>query len=189
MKYLGWRSSVENETCVLETLQNVSDLFELSRGVSRATNFPEDALLHMDANFPKAVKLADQLDSDSGLTIVNAKIAAAITQLSLPDVELLPVSILNHKGDDINQKYFVVNPYTVIDCIDKEASTLMWNPLDKDLIAGVLELKLLDDFKTESIIFRPKHYPQRILVREDFAKKIEALNPSGIRFVEIDELI
>jgi len=189
MKYFGWRPQVDSDTCVLEVLENVDDVYELSRGVSRVTNFPENAEIRMDRNFPKNVKLADQLDSDSGLTIVNSKIANAILALSLPHVELLPVSIINHKGRDVGEKYFIVNVCKVVDCIDVDASTLMWNPIDKELIAGVLELVLLEDFESDSIIFRPKYFPQRILVREDFAKKIESLGVNGVRFVPIDELI
>ena len=188
MKYFGWKPQVDSGTCVLEVLENVDDVFELSRGVSRVTGFPENALVRMDRNFPKDVKLADQLDNDSGLTIVNSKIANAILELSLPSLELLPVSIINHKGRDVGERYFIVNVCKVVDCIDKDASTLMWNPIDKDLIAGVLELVLLEDFESDSVIFRPKHFPQRIIVREDFAKKIESLGASGVRFVPIDEL-
>jgi len=44
------------------------------------------------------------------------------------------------------------------------------------------------NFSTESIIFRPKHYPQRLIVREDFVKKIEALSVIGCRFPLIEEL-
>ena len=189
MEYFGWKTSVDSKACVLEVIENVADAFELSRGISRVTDFPDDALIRMDRNFPKQIKLADQLDNDSGLTIVSTKIADAIKALSLTDVELLPISILDHKGSDVDQHYFIVNPCTVLDCIDKEASSLMWNPLDENLIAGVLGLVLQEGFESDSMIFRPKHFPQRIMVREDFVKKIEAIDASGVRFVPIDELI
>jgi len=147
MKYFGWRPRVPNDSiCVLGYIENVDDSFELSRGISRKTNFPDNALLRMDQNFRKAKKLADQLANISGLAIVNSKIVDVIKELNLMDVELLPVSILDHKGNDTGVPYFIVNPCTVVDCIDKEVSTIMWNPLDKELIARVMGLTLLHEF-------------------------------------------
>lgn len=53
MEYFGWKTSVDPKTCVLEVIENVTDVFELNRGIPRVSDFPDDALIRMDRNFPK----------------------------------------------------------------------------------------------------------------------------------------
>lgn len=190
-KFYGWKSTVEEGTCVLLTLENYPNMSELSSGSSCKKDFPKDALFRMDKKFRKNTKLADQLSSETSLTVVNSTIANIFRELNLEQVEILPVSVLDHKGDDCGEEYFIINPNNIIDCIDinSEESQIFWHPVVKEMITGAFNLVLKEDFDKSHMIFRPKYFRNRILIREDLAEKINSYGLKGLRFVPIDELI
>jgi hypothetical protein len=74
-----------------------------------------------------------------------------------------------------SEKFNIVHTTRVIDCLDPAASKAVWNPIDPEQMMswGTLQLKAGDhDFPK---IFRVKHIPKLIFVREDTAQAIEDL--------------
>jgi hypothetical protein len=100
------------------------------------------------------------------------------------------VAIVNHKGKKIPEPYYIMNPLTIIDCIDKAQSNITWNSIDPDAISGVLKL-VLDQGKIdpEALFFRAKHMPHRVFVNRKFAKKLEDAGFTGITFMEPAEFM
>lgn len=188
MNYLIWETSVEPGVTGLYYLENVDDAFEINEGISRAKGFPDDALFRMNPNHPKDVKLADQLFNYESHMVVHKKIATFLEAFPLKEVELLPVSILNHKGRVASKDYFIVHPLKVQECVNKDKSNIVWNPLDPDDIAAVFSLVV--DFKSVDKsypIFRPRHLLPRIMVREDLARALQKEAFSGIEFIPPEE--
>lgn len=187
MEYFVWESKVDPGVCVLNVIENVPDSFELSKGVSREQGFPGDALFRMNKAHPKDDRLADQLANIGSLTLVSANVAEYLRTLNLENVEFLPVAILDHKDRVASDSYFVVNPMSVVDCIDQAASDLLWGSIDKDSISGVYALELLDDFGPTPDVFRPKHLTDVVLVSEQFVEAVQAQGFTGVDFVSLDE--
>jgi hypothetical protein len=127
----------------------------------------------MDPTFPKDIKLYDQISNLERLLVCSPKLRDFIQSLELPSVETLPVTIFDHKGKVASDEYSIINPYSVQDCIDQQASMFDWNPIDTDLICGMYEL-VLDHEKIDPAIpvFRPKHFAQFTFIREDIADAI-----------------
>lgn len=183
MDFFVWETRGFTGYCSLDALQGFDGLIDMKRGRlgSLISTFPADVLLPMSSRFPKAIKLPDQIINDDSLIVISPAMADVVRGLNIPYTELLPVTIMNHKGKVASTDYRIVNPCKVQDCIDQTASDLMWNRIDPNLIAGcrklVLDPKGLDP---EVSVFRPAHLAHFIIVREDVASKIAAHNFKGV---------
>ena len=74
------------------------------------------------------------------------------------NVEYLPVQILNHKKKVASKDYFLMNPLSVVDCIDVEASEVEWDVVRKDFIESCESLVIQGPRVPADVhVFRPKH--------------------------------
>lgn len=187
-KYVFWGTKVEPNYCGLTALNNVENPIDLQKGL-QIKNFPENASFVMDRNFPKAVKLADNVYNLRELIVVSQRLKEFIERTEPPEVEYLPVSIINHKGRVASKDYFIVNPYKLLDCIDLEGSEIEWNSIDPQIISACFEM-VIDETRIDpdATIFRLKYYPTKILVRRDLADEILNGNFTGAHFIEIEDL-
>lgn len=189
MSYVAWFSNPNGPFCALTYLKDVKDSFELKRGISRADRFNSAAHFVMDPNHRDRV-LADSLYNLDRMVVVSPPLRAFIEQHEPARVEYLTVSILDHDGEVAAADYTLLNPLEVVDCIDKDRSTLSWNAIDPDLITGPEELVFdFDEVGTEELpLIRPRHLPYLVLVRQDLGEAIEGEGFGGIYFAELDEL-
>jgi hypothetical protein len=185
--FVIWESTAGTKYAVLGALQRVDKVYEIKRGAPRADGFPSDACFEMDKRFPRQVKLADSPSNLEGMVVVSAPLKALLESTKPPSVELLRVSIINHKGRVASEEYFIVNPLRVIDCIDKTRSEIKWNAIDTTAISGclrlVLDLGAVDD---DVLLLRPKHLENVVAVRRDLAESITAGGFTGVDFTEVD---
>ena len=187
---LIWNDHTVSKYCVLHGLQNVDDEYEIKEGISRLQGFPTDAYFEMDKQFKKQVALSDNLSNLDRMAVVSEKLKAFIEAKRPSQVEFLPVIIKNHKGQEIEERYHVMSPLAIVDCIDLKRSEIEWNELDPDAISDVLKLILVPEaLDTELLLFRAKHLLARIFVRPDFAEEIRDAGFTGVDFIEIDEFI
>ena len=181
-----WDTSPRGGYATLLAVDNVPDDHELTRGVALARRFPSNATFRMNPKYPRDKKLADAIHSASGVgvPVVSAKLRQAIEAFTPPDVEFLPVTILDHKGGVASDKYFICNPTRVVDCIDQQASRIAWNPIDPTLIADVVGL-VLDPARLDpdAGVFRPRFLPTRVLLRGDVAAALRSGGFSGLKLV------
>ena len=188
MEYVIWEANPAGGYCTLEYLKNVEDSHELKRGNSRADGFPSDACFKMDSSHPKEIKLADNVYNLDRMLVVSKKLKDFVESKKPSFTEFLAVAIYNHKGRVASKDYFIINPFKIQDCIDKDKSKLMWNKIDPDLISGCYKM-VINPEKIDKglLLFRPKHLPTISLVREDLAEEINKGKFTGIRFKDIDE--
>jgi hypothetical protein len=186
--YVFWSVRVEPNFCALSRLDNVENSLDLQKGIFIGI-FPENATFFMDKNFPKAIKLADNVYNLRGLIVVSKKLKEFIEKTEPPNVEYLPVSIINHKGRIASKDYFIINPFVPQDCIDLQNSDIQWNAIDPEIISACFEMVIDETRIDPSItIFRLKYYPTKILVKRDMANKILNGGFIGTRFIEIEDL-
>jgi hypothetical protein len=188
--YVFWRPLAGDKFCSVGALLGVPDAFEVTRGVSREGGFPADAHFEMNPRFPDQVALPDGLVNLDRLVVVSPTLRDFLADqvlAQLAQVELLPVTILNHKRRDSGAPYAIVNPLTIVDVIDVGASSLEWNSIDPTLICTCDQLVLKDGgVPGDPLLFRPKFLETRVLLRRDLADAIRAKGFTGISFVEID---
>ena len=182
-KFLIWRNRYEEGYCVV-TNPNVEDDYELSEGVSRVEGWPDDVKAPMSAEYPKDIELADNLFGTE-LIIVSEKLRKMLTAERVTNVEYLPLTIVNHKKKVASTDYFILNPPSVVDCIDIEASEVKWNAIDKTLINRCKQLVLKEANVPKNVkVFRPKHLPTAILIRSELAKTLEESGLTGLYFTD-----
>jgi hypothetical protein len=187
MDYCVWEADPAG-FCSLQYLSNVDDVHDMKKGLSRAENFPEDACFHMDPDFPRAIKLADNLFNLDRMAVVSDPLKNMIAERDPKHTEMLKVSIINHKERVAADNYWIVHPTLVVDCIDRNKSNLHWNKIDPNFISGCFGLVLKqEEIDPDLLFFRPKHLPTIILVREDLAEEIEDEGFSGLCLTPTDE--
>jgi hypothetical protein len=183
--YLVWRpGTMKDGICKLKGLTGVPKSFQINSGVPRLQGWPAEAAAAMDPNFPKDLGLADSLDGANFL-VISGKAKQLIEQETAGKIEFLPVKIINHKGRVASEDYFVVNPLDVVDCIDKDASSVDLDTLNKDMIDGCAQLVLKENvIPQESKIFRTKFWSGRILIRRELAQKMQKAGLTCMNFIE-----
>jgi hypothetical protein len=183
---LVWDDNPGSKYCGLTALNGVDRQYEIKKGISRLKDFPVDAYFNMDKQYKKQVALSDNLANIEGMPVLSNRLKAFVQARNPSNVEFLTVQIRDHKDKQIKDAYHIMNPMEVVDCIDKDKSRLMWNPIDKDMIAGVYSLVLkIEKINPELLLFRPKYLERRVFVRNDFAEEIRAGGFTGVEFREI----
>lgn len=174
--------------CTLQQIDNISEKnAEIKRG-AKAKNWPADVRFHMDPNFPKQIQLPDWVKCLHDYLVVSKPLKEAIAEEAPADVEYLPISIIDHKGKVASSDYFVLNPFTLQDCIDQQASKIKWNPIDKSKIMSCPKL-VIDESRIApgAKIFRLKHFTGLVVLARDLAESLDAAGFKGADFEEIDE--
>ncbi len=92
----------------------------------------------------------------------------------VPEVEYLPVTLIDHKGKVAAKDYCIINPTRIVDAIDQNASQFKWNALDaEDMIVSRLVLDRERLGSSDRIFPGLKYDPHAILVRQDLAESID----------------
>lgn len=186
--YVAWLPNSQPNFCNLGALNGVENPLDLRKGV-RMTDWPSGANLHMDPNYPKNVELPDNVRNQPDAIVVSTRLKEFLESKDLINTEYLPVQIVNHKGKLAADDYFLLNFYKQQDCIDKDNSDLMWNPIDSTLIAACKNL-VIDEAAVEAgaFLFPLAHFVQTKLIRRDIADAIVQQGFSGVRFIELDKV-
>lgn len=183
--YLVWRpGTMKDGICKLKGLTGVPKSFQINSGVSRMQGWPGEAASAMNPSFPKDLGLADSLFGANFL-VISGKAKQLIEQETTDKIEFLPIKIMNHKGRVASEDYFVVNPLDVVDCIDKDASAVVLDSFNKDMIDGCARLVLKEAaIPKGSKIFRTKFWSGRILIHRELARKMQDAGLTCMNFIE-----
>ncbi len=187
MKYIIWGHSTDQKLCCLNPPENIEDAFELNYGISRKEDFPSNALIRMNKEYKTAIKLADALDNINFLIVASKRLKEFFEAQKIPNTEYLRVKILNHKNRIASDEYYIVHQVGTQDCIDLKHSVVTWNKINPDQISSVKSL-ILEEARVqrEASLFRAKHLPSVIFIRQDLATKIEEAGFTGIVFKNIE---
>ena len=183
--FLAWRpGTAKDRICKLKSLSGAEDSFEIDEGISRLNGWPEDVHAKMDPRFPKDTGLADSLPGASFI-VVSQKTRQFLEDEKVPRIEFLPMKILDLKGGVASADYFVVNPLTIVDCIDPDASGVEMDSLDKGAFCGCEQLILREvAIPADVPVFRFEHWRQVIGIRRELADRMKAAGLTGLRFIE-----
>ena len=179
--FLVWRCGTPVEgVSVVQGLLGVDDEHGLYLAEPYGVAWPADAEAAMNPDTPRDVALADGLYGVAHI-VVSARVAERLSALSAP-VELLPVTLRNHKGRVTPVRYVLVNALRVVDCIDLTASGARWNTIDPTRLCGCVSLVLRPDaIPRDAQIFRLEHWRNVTMVRRDIADGLSA-GTRGLHF-------
>lgn len=187
-RHLVWRTNPGKKYCGLQGLRNVPRQFEINRGISRAHGFPADAHFTMNKAYPKQVAVSDSLENMDDMVVVSAALRDFVETQAPRSLEILPVRIINHKGRDVGQPFWILNPLEIVDCIDQAASKVRFGALDPTEIVTYEKLMLDPSaIPADLLLFRPKFLEGAVMVRRDVADAIVAKGFTGLAFIEIDQ--
>lgn len=157
--------------------------YKLMRGREVADEFPADASFQMNRDFPDDLGLEDAAFNLSNQLVVSERLRAFLEAREVSGVEFLPVTMLDHKGRSVKADYVIANLLTHVDCVDKEATTHEWNPLNENAMVGVRNLTVDPERIPDDVqLFRLEHVAGVIGVRRDLAEALEAEGFTGLAF-------
>jgi hypothetical protein len=185
-----WYPTSGPKVCRLERVcgANGIELFadELERSVSVKTRFPDDAACHMSGNVRRSKGLADALLSGGRVPVVSKRLADFLEARKVPKLELLRVSIVNHKKKVESRDYFLVNILATQDCLDLEKSQPKRSGSGR--IAGVEQFVLDPDRCDPNVpIFRVEGYSKPVVVTGELANTLDAEAFTNLDFDELED--
>lgn len=188
LPYKVWTRDVVRGAVSLDALLGLEDDFRLPDGEPLADTFPADVRLTMDPDKPKNLLFVDNLYNRHRILVVSERLAAFLQAREMPEVEFLPVGIVDHRGRLAKPVYRIAHPVRPVDCLDEAASKVRRMAVDRSRIAG-LERLVLDPARVDPrrAMFRVAGYTAAVLVRTDIADAIEAAGFTGVGFLALDE--
>ena len=167
-------------------LRNYPDKFQLHMGMPLADEFPSEAEVRMDDDYPNAIALVDVLHVLGSLLIVSSRVRALLEARATPHLELLPVGVVNHKGRKVKGDYFIVNLLRNIDCIDRQRTSHVPNTLNPVQMTRVRNLTI-DEGRIDPDVqlFRPRGLPELMIARRDLADELIRAGITGLGVAEL----
>ncbi|QSQ21987.1 hypothetical protein JY651_43740 [Pyxidicoccus parkwayensis] len=187
-KYVLIEPTSEGDAAEFSHMRNYDDDFEIHEGIPLKESFPPDAAYQMSDYAPDKTALQDVLENLDQNFVINEKVKAFLEAEGVQHVEYLPVKLLNHKGREVKERYFVVNMLPLIDCVDLEKTKYEENPLDPERLMNISNLtvheeKIPDDFQ----VLRLKRISGAMLIRRDLVEKMKKAGFRGLGITEIVE--
>ena len=127
-------------------------------------------------------KLYDVMRVKYDNAVVSEKVAAVLR--GQPNIELLPVTLVDHGGKPRAEKYFFLNPLA-IDCLVIESCHVQWNHIDPDS-ASELAAIVIDPARVgAATMFRPTIMNSRpTIVTRELAEKLAGFEGVRISYLK-----
>jgi len=168
--------------CSVTHLSNRELAWPLKTGNSVAATWPNDMKFGMNPERPKDVALTDYIPNLEGLLLASPRLTAFLTEQRFPEVEFLPVAILDHKKRVVAKDYTIVNCYHVVDCVDQKTSDFKWDGLENpSMVVKKMALKA-DALADNDNLICPKFVPGKVLYRADLRDSLNTQNFTGLAF-------
>jgi hypothetical protein len=150
-------------------------------------SWPQDAAIRISKNFTQVGGLADFMPNILNALIVSPKVQQLIHRLEVPDVELLPVKVLDQQNAVLAPDFAFLNPLGGQDAIDMEKAKYRMGSLNKTQIARIKDFVLKPQgIAPTAKLFRCTNYLRLFLVRDDVREVFEAAGVTGLRYVTPD---
>jgi len=184
--FVIWGSAYSEGSCVIEKPENFEEPYLLTDGVKLSDQWPKDVVCRMDSDYPKDVRLTDNLHG-ANCPVISHRLRDRISVLVTGvDLEFLPVTVLNHKGRVASKDYCCLNPVGTVDCIDIKKSQLVWNAINKNVISSIDELSLKNGAIPKNVsLFRPTYLTRAIFLRRVVSEALSGEGFTGLMFQEL----
>lgn len=174
---------------ILETFVNEvePETWRFHEGESVARFWPADARIFMTGK-ERGLELCELVGTTRNAIIAGPKLKALIQKHCPPDtLEILPLSIYDHRKRLLSDEYSFVNPLGAVDCVDLERSSVLWNDGPG---SEVLEIRtfVIDRRRGRQApqLFRPEHARSDYILRYELAVDIAAANLSNVVWTKLE---
>jgi len=169
-------------------IQNYDKSFKLSAGIELSSSFPPDAAYRMHDDFPDNIALSDVLYNPDSQIVISEKVRSFLDTAGVQHIEYLPVKVLNHKGREVKERYFIANMLPLVDCVDLEKTQHEENLLDPDELINIRNLTVHEDkIPADFQLFRLKAISGAMLIHRALAQKLKAAGFRGFATPELSE--
>jgi hypothetical protein len=187
-KYLIWTYERVPSACVLDELAGLDKTSRLNHGVPLLAQFPENVSFHMHGDFPKNLLLVDNLLNSDQVIVASSRVKEFLEARAVPQVEYLPVRIIDHKRKVASKDYFIVHAVDPVDCIDTKKSAFKMSRINPQRFDR-FERLVIDESRVpaDRQLFRLKNFGDVTLARRDLADALKQAGFTGIGWVELSE--
>ena len=186
--YVIWTYKSVDGACALKDLRGLEKSYRLNNGTPLAAHFPPDVELHMHPDYPNDILVPDNVLNADLVIVASPRLQECVRSHSPPEVEYLPVRVIDHKGRLASAEYAIIHPLHPVDCIDRQRSVFRISPIKPDSIKSFEKL-VLDESRIprERMLFRMQGFWGITLVRRDLATAISSMGFTGLEWLGIDE--
>jgi hypothetical protein len=186
MDYVVWNAKSEGNSCLLLPIEDVERDWELLKGVPRAHDFPAGAIMRMSDLHKREIGVLDNVMNQSALVVVSERLRRFLEERSLPNVEYLPIKIMNHKRRVASDTHVIVHAIEPQDCLDVAQSGASFSGIIPTDITRVKNL-VLDPGRIDPKVplFRIKNFGYPTIVARSLAEDILKAGFTGTYFTEL----
>jgi hypothetical protein len=186
-RFTIWRFEDVPGAYVPKKLLNMERMLRLLMGVSIADDMPKNVQFSADPDYPNDTVMLDCFGNAQSVIPISSKLKAFLESKDIPNLEFIPVDMLDHEGDVIAQ-YFLLHSVELIDAIDKDETELEVDTLNTEMYDTVEDLALIDKSVPAHIqIFRVKGLYDVTCISKALAKEIDDLGFTGVGWKEISD--
>jgi hypothetical protein len=187
-EYCVWQYRTVADACVLNKFSGLEDAFRLRQGVPLLDGFPGDVAFHMDPDFPNNLRLVDNLLNSDRAIVASPALRDWLDKRQIPDVEYLPVSIIDHRGRVASADYVIVHPIGPVDCIDRDQSEFSESRITPGQISRFRKM-VIDDRRVpaDRQIFRLQGFWGATLVRANLVSDLSEGAFTGLSFLPVSQ--
>lgn len=177
----------ETHVYVNEIPATLKKKYQLMKGVARSADWPDDMVFKFSADRPEGMVLTDWVHNEFSLLLVSDRFKTLVEATGDDAIEYLPVSMADHRGNVVDDKYWILNSLQLYSVMNREKS--LFDPVEDEQKAHSIEkLVLGEEFLTlHPALARPVAYPRIVLLREDLTKALEAEGITGVRFRDTEK--
>lgn len=175
------------DLCMLHSLVKElgMDVARVGLGERVGNLYPADARIYMSEDAP-GIKLSPLLGNTRNTLIVSSEMRAVIEKHCKNEIEYLPFTLYDHRKRVYSRDYCIVNPIGTFDCVDFQASDVLWS---KKNPTELLDIKkhVLDRKKVENApqLFRVDQDPMAYVLRYELAKEISDRRFANVYWKEL----
>lgn len=178
--YFTFGIPVDVKVAVVNRLINIQKTWALKEGISVKGNILPDAEAILSKEWGDL--LTDIICNTENVIIISEKAYDFFKSEGITgdNVEYFPIAIRNKKGRLLkNTQYFLVNPLTKINCLDRDRSKFITRD-DGITVLKINNLHIKEELIPDDIpLFRLGEQPTYLIYRSDFIKKMEDLGLTG----------
>lgn len=182
--YFVWKWARVPNAISVEDVQNLDDTDRFVDGEPWGSAFPPDVTFQLNSERRKDTVATDNVSNVDLFALVSTPLKEFVEKWPVQSVEFLPVTILDHKGKPLPQRYFIVHPFHDLECLDVAASGVQFSQIRKESMTRVKRLVFDPKFEDpKRDLFRIKNFPDLVLVSRPLAEALQAKKFSALRFI------
>lgn len=175
------------DLCMLDRLVKGLGMYVARVGLGKRARdvYPEDARVYMSEDAP-GIRLSPLLGNLCNTLLMSSELRDVVEKHCKNEIEYLPFTLYDHRKRVYSRDYWIVNPIGTFDCLDFQASEIVWGSKDATAVIRVNK-HVLDRKKVQDApqLFRVDKDPMAYVLRYELAKEISDRRFANIYWKEL----